>query len=186
MTSHRRESWGRNLENICWALRDIVERFGDVRVVYPVHLSPNVRNTVEPILKDKARIHLLPPLDYATFIELTGRSHIILTDSGGIQEEAATFHKPLLCLRNRTERPEAFAKGVAKLVGTDRAAIVHETTQLLENPKVYKAMVDGDNPYGDGRAAGRIVEALGRWFRDETPLLESSREFRPASVEWVP
>lgn len=186
VTSHRRESWGRKLESICWALRDIVERYDDVRVVYPVHLSPNVRQSVEPILKGIDRIHLLPPLDYATFLALMRRSYIILTDSGGIQEEAATFHKPLLCLRDRTERPEAFAKGTAKVVGTGRAVVFRETTRLLDDPSRYQAMVDGPNPYGDGRASERIVESLGRWFAGETPLLPSSREFGSAKPEKVP
>jgi UDP-N-acetylglucosamine 2-epimerase (non-hydrolysing) len=179
VTSHRRESWGEDLESICLALEELVERFPDLHVVYPVHLNPNVRNTVESILSETGRVHLLPPLDYLTFTKLMRRAYLILSDSGGVEEEAASLQKPLLLLRNLTERPEAFQRGLCKVVGTNRQAIVTETARLLTNPRAYDAMTNGQNPFGDGRAASRVAEAIGRWFRGETPLLEPEKEFHP-------
>lgn len=179
VTSHRRESWGQDLENICGALKDLVARFPDLHVVYPVHLNPNVRETVTAALQGAERIHLLPPLDYATFFNLMRQSYLILTDSGGVQEEAPSLHKPCLVLRKVTERPEASQSGMAKIVGTAREEIVRETARLLTDRAAYRAMAEGENPYGDGRAAERIVEVVGRWSRQQSPLLEPEKEFRP-------
>lgn len=186
VTSHRRESWGRDLENICLALLDIVRRFDDVTVIYPAHLNPNVQEAVRATLSGNERVHLLPPVDYWTFTNLMRRAYLVLSDSGGVEEEAATFHKPLLCLRRKTDRPEACERGLAKVVGTSREAIVKETERLLTDPGAYRAMTRGENPYGDGRAAGRIVEALSRWLRGEQPLLEPDREFEPSDADSTP
>lgn len=179
VTSHRRESWGRDLESTCLALRDLVERFPDLQVVYPVHLNPNVRKTVIELLGEAGRIHLTEPLDYFTFVNLMRRCHLILTDSGGVQEEAPTLGKPLLVLRKLTERPEAFHAGLSKVVGNVREAIVAEASRLLEDPAAYRAMVSAENPFGDGQAAQRIVRALERWSEGKTPLLTPGEEFRP-------
>ncbi len=184
VTSHRRESWGAELENICNALLELAHSFPDVRVVYPVHLNPNVRQTVEAMLGGRDRIHLVPPLDYFAFAQLMRRSYLILTDSGGVQEEAPAFRKPVLVLRKVTERPEASLMGLAKIVGTSKEKIVREASRLLSDPAAYRAMCDGDNPYGDGRAADRIVEAISRWFAGVSPLLDPSEEFQmPLSSE---
>lgn len=179
VTSHRRESWGRDLENTCLALRDLVERFSDLRIVYPVHLNPNVRKTVMEVLGDAGRIHLTEPLDYFTFVNLMRRCHLILTDSGGVQEEAPTLGKPLLVLRKLTERPEAFHAGLSKVVGNSRETIVAEASRLLEDPAAYRTMVSAENPFGDGQAAQRIVRALERWSEGQTPLLPPDEEFCP-------
>lgn len=182
VTSHRRESWGRDLENTCLALRDLVGRFADLQVVYPVHLNPNVRRTVIEMLGDAGRIHLTEPLDYFTFVNLMRRSHLILTDSGGVQEEAPTLGKPLLVLRKLTERPEAFQAGLSRVVGNSRETIVAEASRLLEDPHAYRSMVSAANPFGDGRASERIVLALSRWAASQTPLLTADEEFRPAAA----
>jgi UDP-N-acetylglucosamine 2-epimerase (non-hydrolysing) len=182
VTSHRRESWGRDLENTCLALRDLVERFPDLRVVYPVHLNPNVRKTVMELLGGAGRIHLTEPLDYFTFINLMRRCHLILTDSGGVQEEAPTLGKPLLVLRKLTERPEAFHAGLSKVVGNSRETIVAEASRLLQDDAAYRRMVSADNPFGDGRAAERIIRAIERWSEGRTPLLSADEEFRPISI----
>ena len=179
VTSHRRESWGHELESICHAIRELVTRFADLVVVYPVHLNPNVRDTVHRVLRDVERVHLIPPLDYAAFVRLMREAYLILTDSGGIQEEGPTLRKPLLVLRKVTERPEAFRAGLAKLVGTDRASIVAAVSRLLTDGVAYRDMTADANPYGDGHAADRIVEALSRWFRGRRPLLPRAREFQP-------
>jgi UDP-N-acetylglucosamine 2-epimerase (non-hydrolysing) len=182
VTSHRRESWGRDLENVCFALRDLVRHFDDLAVVYPVHLNPNVRETVARCLDGVDRVALVPPLDYVDFVALMRRADVLLTDSGGIQEEAPSLGKPLLVLRRVTERPEAMRAGLARLVGTDRATIVAEVSRLLTDPAAYRAMTEGPNPYGDGRASERIVEALARWLRGRRPVLRRAREFRAARL----
>jgi UDP-N-acetylglucosamine 2-epimerase (non-hydrolysing) len=179
VTSHRRESWGQELENICLALKELATKFPDTRVVYPVHLNPNVRNMVNRVLNGVERIHLTPPLDYLSFINLMRRAFLILTDSGGVQEEAPTLHKPLLVLRKVTERPEAFHAGLSRVVGTSRERIVEEASRLLTDPAAYRAMAEGENPYGDGRAAERIAEVVCRWSRAERPLLDPAEEFQP-------
>ena len=186
VTSHRRESWGDDLENICAALRTLVFRFPEVRVVYPVHLNPNVRGTVQECLAGVDRVHLTPPMDYFTFSSLLRRCHLVLTDSGGVQEEAPAYGKPVLVLRKVTERPEASMIGMSVIVGTSREAIVSEASKLINNQAAYQAMAQGENPYGDGRAAERIVESLARWFAGERPPLQQWEEFQgPVHLEQV-
>lgn len=182
VTSHRRESWGRELENICLSLRDLVKRFPDVQVVYPVHLNPNVRATVKALLEGVERIHLIDPLDWLAFVNLMRRSHLILTDSGGIQEEAPSFGKPVLVLRQVTERPEASLSGMARVIGTSRRQIVSAASALLEDEDAYELMTSGHNPYGDGRAASRILKGLQRWAAGKTPLLSLEDEFDPELI----
>jgi UDP-N-acetylglucosamine 2-epimerase (non-hydrolysing) len=160
LTMHRRESRGTALENICRAILQLVERNPDVEVVFPVHASPFVREPVTRLLADHARIVLTEPMEYQEFILLMDTSHLILTDSGGIQEEAPALGKPVLVLRDTTERPEAIRVGTARLVGTDPARVLSATETLLHNEKAYQAMARAKNPYGDGRAAERVVAAL--------------------------
>ncbi len=178
VTSHRRESWGTELENICDSILELVQRFPDIRVVYPVHLNPNVTSTVETRLANRHRVHLIPPVDYFQFLSLLRRSYLVLTDSGGVQEEAPIFHKPVLVLRKVTERPEASQMGMAKIVGTAREVIVREASRLLSNHFAYQTMASGDCPYGDGLAAARIATALSRWLDGEQPVLLSSEQFQ--------
>lgn len=159
VTAHRRENFGQPLEEICLALKEIASR-GDVEIVYPVHLNPNVQEPVNRILKNTAHITLLPPLDYLPLVHLMKHATLILTDSGGIQEEAPAFGKPVLVLREVTERPEGVRAGTLKLVGTDTRRIVEETTRLLEDESAYAAMAKASNPFGDGQAAKKIVQAL--------------------------
>jgi UDP-N-acetylglucosamine 2-epimerase (non-hydrolysing) len=160
VTAHRRESFGARLVNICQALREIVENANDVEIVYPVHLNPNVRATVDRVLRGAERVHLIEPLDYVPFVHLMSRAHLILTDSGGIQEEAPSLGKPVLVMRETTERPEAVEAGAAKLVGTRPDRIVQEALRLLQDPGEYARMANVQNPFGDGQAAKRIVQAL--------------------------
>ena len=160
VTAHRRESFGPPIEQICGALRDIVESLGDVHIVYPVHPNPNIREVVHSLLGDTERISLIEPLDYLPFIHLLRKSTLVLTDSGGIQEEAPSLGKPVLVLRDVTERPEAVTAGTVRLVGTDRKAIAAAALMLLSNPVEYDRMAKAVNPYGDGFAAERIVNAL--------------------------
>ncbi len=164
VTGHRRESFGAGFESICGALAEIADARPDVEILYPVHLNPNVREPVNRILGAGLRrnVHLVEPVDYLPFVYLMGRSALIVTDSGGIQEEAPALGKPVLVMREVTERPEAVAAGTVKLVGTDRAKIVAETMRLLSDTGAYRAMSLARNPYGDGRAAERIVAALSR------------------------
>jgi len=183
VTSHRRESWGMELENICDSILELVQRFPDIRVIYPVHLNPNVSTTVQARLVNRDRVHLVPPVDYFQFLSLLRRSYLVLTDSGGVQEEAPIFHKPVLVLRKLTERPEASRMGMAKVVGTAREVIVREASRLLSNEFAYKTMAAGDCPYGDGRAAARIATALSRWLDGEQPILHSSEQFQSAISE---
>jgi len=159
VTAHRRENFGQPLENICLALKELAGR-GDVEIVYPVHLNPNVQEPVKRILGNVPHVTLLPPLDYLPLIHLQKRAKIILTDSGGIQEEAPAFGVPVLVLREVTERPEGVAAGTLKLVGTEAGKIVHEAKRLLEDPAAHVKMAKAVNPFGDGHAAERIVEAL--------------------------
>jgi UDP-N-acetylglucosamine 2-epimerase (non-hydrolysing) len=178
VTSHRRESWGSDQENMCLALKDLVNLHPDVRVIYPVHMNPNVRSTINALLGGIDRIHLTEPLDYLTFVSLLRRCFMVLTDSGGIQEEAPTFHKPVLVLRKLTERPEASQFGMAKIVGMSREGIFREAERLLSDTEEYKYMSKGDNPYGDGRASERIVEAITRWHQGKSPLLDAEKQFK--------
>jgi len=161
VTAHRRENFGKPLENICIALRKIAERYGDqVQIVYPVHLNPNVQEPVNRLLKGIDNITLLPPLDYLPLVCLMKQAYLVLTDSGGIQEEAPGLGKPVLVLREVTERPEAVDAGTVKLVGTDRTSILNATIRLMEDASEYQKMATAINPYGDGHAANRIVKAL--------------------------
>ncbi len=159
VTAHRRESFGRPLEGICLALKRLSAR-GDVQLIVPVHPNPNVTRTIEAALAGDPAISLLAPLDYRPLLWLLERARLILTDSGGIQEEAPTLGKPVLVLRERTERPEAIEYGTARLVGTDPERIVAEANRLLDDPAAYEAMARAGNPFGDGQAAVRIVAAL--------------------------
>ncbi len=159
VTAHRRESFGKPLESICEALRQLAGR-GDVEIVYPVHLNPNVQEPVKRILASVPHVTLLPPLDYLPLVHLMKRSTLILTDSGGIQEEAPAFGKPVLVLREVTERPEGVEAGTVKVVGAETGRIVREAGALLDDPAAYARMAQATNPYGDGHAASRIVQAL--------------------------
>jgi UDP-N-acetylglucosamine 2-epimerase (non-hydrolysing) len=177
VTCHRRECLGKDLEQIFLALTDLVNCFPDVRIVYPVHPNPGVRCTAEKMLSGVDRIHLVPPLDYLTFVNLMKRSRLILTDSGGMQEEAPTLRTPLLVMRKVTERPEAFQNGVTKVIGTERSAIVRESSRILQNGNDDGTVRSTGNPYGDGKASARIADALERWATGRRPLLEPGREF---------
>lgn len=159
VTAHRRENFGAPFERICGALKELAAR-GDVEIVYPVHLNPNVQEPVQRLLANVAHITLLPPMDYLPLVHLMRHATLILTDSGGIQEEAPAFGIPVLVLREVTERPEGIEAGTLRLVGTDRDRIVEETTLLLEGPAAYAKMAKAANPFGDGHAAGKIVRAL--------------------------
>ncbi|MFK5892438.1 MAG: UDP-N-acetylglucosamine 2-epimerase (non-hydrolyzing) [Pseudomonadota bacterium] len=159
VTGHRRESFGSGFENICHALVEIAQR-DDVQVCYPVHLNPNVREPVNRILKSVENIYLIEPQDYMPFIYLMDKSHIILTDSGGIQEEAPSLGKPVLVMRNTTERPEAINAGTVKLVGTEKKAIIKNINELLDNKEAYIKMSFSHNPYGDGKACETIEKVL--------------------------
>ncbi len=159
VTAHRRESFGAPLESICEALRQLAAR-GDIEIVYPVHLNPNVQQPVKRILGGVRHLTLLPPLDYLPLVHLMKRSTLILTDSGGIQEEAPAFGKPVLVLREVTERPEGVEAGTVKVVGAEAGRIVREAGSLLDDPTAYTRMAQAVNPYGDGHAAPRIVQAL--------------------------
>ncbi|WP_044047224.1 MULTISPECIES: non-hydrolyzing UDP-N-acetylglucosamine 2-epimerase [Pseudomonas] len=160
VTGHRRENFGGGFERICQALVQIARQFPEVDVVYPVHLNPNVREPVNRLLGDVRNIHLIEPLDYLPFVYLMTRAYVILTDSGGIQEEAPALGKPVLVMRDTTERPEAVAAGTVKLVGTEVASIVGALSTLLTDEAVYREMSVAHNPYGDGKACARIREAL--------------------------
>jgi UDP-N-acetylglucosamine 2-epimerase len=159
VTGHRRESFGVGFENICEALRQIATR-DDVQIIYPVHLNPNVSKPVNRILAGLNNVFLLEPLEYVHFVYLMSRSHLIITDSGGIQEEAPSLGKPVLVIRDTTERPEAVEAGTVCLVGTDRDRIVAETRALLDDNAKYQRMSRAHNPYGDGFAARRIAFEL--------------------------
>ena len=160
VTGHRRESFGEGFENICKAIAQIADKHPDCEVLYPVHLNPNVQEPVKRILSNHDSVHLIEPLDYLPFVYLMNRSHIILTDSGGIQEEAPTIGKPVLVMRETTERPEAVEAGTVRLVGTDVKKIVSDIDLLLNNETEYKNMSRSHNPYGDGHACSRIIQAL--------------------------
>jgi len=162
VTGHRRENFGAGFENICSALAEIAQRNPDVEILYPVHLNPNVQEPVKRILGagNIGNVHLIEPVDYLPFVYLMNRSYLIITDSGGVQEEAPSLGKPVLVMRDTTERPEAVQAGTVLLVGTDRDAIVKEANTLLDDGAAYQAMSMAHNPYGDGMAAQRIAESL--------------------------
>lgn len=160
VTAHRRENFGRPLENICKALLKIAHRNPEVEIVYPVHLNPNVQKVVYGILSNQKGIHLIEPLEYQDLVHLMNQSYLVLTDSGGIQEEAPALGKPVLVMRHETERPEGVEAGVAKVVGTECETIVSETERLLYDQEEYASMSKAINPYGDGLAAQRIVRII--------------------------
>jgi UDP-N-acetylglucosamine 2-epimerase (non-hydrolysing) len=175
VTVHRRESFGEPLENICKALARIAFNYRDrIHIVYPVHLNPNVRKTVYEILSGIPNISLIEPVDYEELVGLMSKAYLIMTDSGGIQEEAPSLHKPVLVLRDVTERPEAIETGAAKLIGTDVDRIYSETTHLIEEPKNYYRMSSAINPYGDGQASERIVQFLLGQSVSQVPILYST------------
>jgi len=161
VTAHRRENFGKPINDICKALRQLADQYKDsVEFIYPVHLNPNIQEPVYKQLSDLPNMHLVSPLDYVPMVHLMKNATLILTDSGGLQEEAPAFGVPTLVLRNTTERPEGVKAGTLKLVGSDPHTIYAEASRLLDNPKAYTAMANAINPYGDGRAAERIVQAL--------------------------
>lgn len=160
ITCHRRENWGKPMEDIFNAFKEIVNTNSDVEIVYPVHLNPVVRDLAHEILGDCKGIHLIEPLEYEDFANLLNKSYLILTDSGGIQEEAPSLGKPILVLRTETERPEAVEAGTVKVVGVEKENIVKETLKLLKDKDAYNQMAEAQNPYGDGKASERIVKAL--------------------------
>ncbi|MBR4292752.1 MAG: UDP-N-acetylglucosamine 2-epimerase (non-hydrolyzing) [Clostridia bacterium] len=164
LTAHRRENLGQGIENICRAVKRLVEKFDDIEVVYPVHLNPAVRNTVFPILGDCERVHLIDPVDVTDMHNLMKRCYLCLTDSGGLQEEAPVFDLPVLVLRSETERPEAADAGTVKVVGTDEDVIFDEASVLLTDKAVYDKMASAENPYGDGHASEKIADAIEQFF----------------------
>ncbi|HUI11767.1 MAG TPA: UDP-N-acetylglucosamine 2-epimerase (non-hydrolyzing) [Bacteroidota bacterium] len=166
VTGHRRENFGEGFQSICRALRSIATRHRDVSIVYPVHLNPNVQAPVRSMLGALPNVHLLDPLPYLPFVFLEDASFIILTDSGGVQEEAPSLGKPVLVMRNHTERPEAVRAGTVRLVGTSERKIIREVERLLGSRRAYSAMSRAHNPYGDGRSSSRIVRALRTYLRD--------------------
>lgn len=178
LTCHRRENLGNPMVNIFGAVREIVQAYDDVEVVFPVHKNPAVREKAYGILKGIGRVHLIEPLDYLPFANLMNKSYLVLTDSGGIQEEAPSLGKPVLVLREVTERPEAVKAGTVKLAGVERDSIVALTARLLEDRDFYRSMAEAVNPYGDGKASSRIVDAI-KYFTGLKP--SPPREFMPCN-----
>lgn len=160
VTGHRRENFGQGFINICQALKTLAENNPTLDIVYPVHLNPNVQKPVNALLKDISNVHLIKPLQYEPFLYLMSKSHFIITDSGGVQEEAPSLGKPVLVMRNTTERPEAVEAGTVKLVGTNPNNIITEAQKLLDNSEIYTQMSQAHNPYGDGKASQKIIEFL--------------------------
>ncbi len=160
VTMHRRESFGKDIENICYALKTIASKYDDIKIVYPVHLNPNVRKPVFEILNGIDNIILTDPLDYESFVWLMYNSFFMVTDSGGVQEEAPTFKKPVLVIRNKTERAESVDIGISKLIGTGIDSIVDNVSKLIDNKSIYNKMVTNVNPYGDGKASEKIVDII--------------------------
>lgn len=162
VTAHRRESFGPGFERICRALATLARR-PDVRIIYPVHPNPNVQDPVNRHLRAQANINLVEPLDYVSFVELMRQAYIVVTDSGGVQEEGPSLGKPILVLREKTERPEAVEAGTVRLVGTDERRLIDEVERLLDDADAYRSMTHVHNPYGDGRASARIAQLIGAW-----------------------
>ena len=160
VTGHRRENFGAGFINICQAIKQIAVEHPEVQVIYPVHLNPNVQKPVYEILSGLANVHLIEPLDYQPFVYLMQKAHIILTDSGGVQEEAPSLHKPVLVMRDTTERPEAVKEGTVKLVGTNQDLIVQSVNELLNDTELYSKMTSAKNPYGDGNTSQLILDYL--------------------------
>ncbi len=172
VTAHRRESFGKPLESVFQALKILAQKFKDIEIIYPVHLNPKVQSSARKILEGQPNIQLIEPLSYEPFLKLMVQSYLILTDSGGIQEEAPSLGKPVLVLREVSERPDGIKLGIAKLVGTSKEKIVAEASRLLSNPAAYQAMSNrarNKNPYGDGKSSGRILKILAR----EIPKLKN-------------
>ncbi|MBU6454521.1 MAG: UDP-N-acetylglucosamine 2-epimerase (non-hydrolyzing) [Cyanobacteria bacterium REEB67] len=167
VTAHRRENWGQGMDEIARALRRIVDRFPDVQVLYPIHKNPVVRESMEPVFEGHERLITVEPLDYVPFVHAMRKCHFILTDSGGVQEEAPALGKPVLVMRSNTERPEAVTAGAAKLVGVSQETIFAGAEELMTSPDAYKKMSAAVNPFGDGKAATRIVEAIEHYFESE-------------------
>ncbi|HDV2709890.1 TPA: UDP-N-acetylglucosamine 2-epimerase (non-hydrolyzing), partial [Escherichia coli] len=164
ITGHRRENFGIGFDNICFAIRDAALKFKDYNFVYPVHLNPSVRKPVKDILSGISNIYLIEPLEYLQFVYLMDKAYIIVTDSGGIQEEAPSLGKPVLVTRNTTERPEAVAAGTVRLVGTDKNKIFNELDLLLTDKGAYEKMSTASNPYGDGQTSKRIIDIMADWY----------------------
>jgi UDP-N-acetylglucosamine 2-epimerase (non-hydrolysing) len=177
VTAHRRESFGRGFEQICAALARVAGR-PDVQIVYPVHPNPNVREPVQRRLGRLANVRLIDPLDYVPFVNLMSKAYLLITDSGGIQEEGPSLGKPVLVMREKTERPEAVEAGTVKLVGADEDAIVTAVANLLENRRTYEAMSRVHNPYGDGLASGRISDAIHSFFSEKNFQKQGSFQAR--------
>lgn len=187
VTGHRRESFGAGFENICNALKFIGQQYPDVGIVYPVHLNPAVQKPINSILNNIANVHLIPPVDYLSFMYLMKCSYIILTDSGGVQEEAPTIGKPVLVMRSTTERPEAIAVGTSRLIGTEYHSIVSNITNLLESTEEYQKMSQRTNPYGLGDASKKIVDVIVDYFTQKFSLtthelanLAKERRYEPS------
>lgn len=168
MTAHRRENLGQPLENICSAVRKLALRYQDLIVIYPVHLNPAVQNTAEKILGNLSNVYLIPPVDVEDMHNLISRSYLVMTDSGGLQEEAPSCGVPVLVLRTQTERPEAVEAGTVKVVGVEEESIFKEAAELLDQPSAYEKMAKAVNPYGDGRACERIVRHIYEWKRSQS------------------
>jgi UDP-N-acetylglucosamine 2-epimerase (non-hydrolysing) len=166
LTAHRRENWGLIMQEIFIAVRDILQRNPDIELIFPVHLNPVIKELANRILGSSDRIYLIPPLDYVPFVNLMARSYLVLTDSGGIQEEAPALGKPVLVLRTETERPEAVEAGTVKVVGVKKDQIIEQTQLLLDDKAEYNRMAQAINPYGDGHASQRIIEVLDNWLKN--------------------
>ncbi len=173
VTGHRRENFGQGFLNICKAIAKVAHANPDLEIVYPVHLNPNVQEPVNNLLSDIANIHLIPPQDYLTFVWLLQRSYLVLTDSGGVQEEAPSMGKPVLVMRETTERPEAVEAGVARLVGRSSDRIIQEVQHLLDDEQVYGEMSSGQNPYGDGTSSRQIADILEKSFNEDAEQEEA-------------
>ncbi len=174
VTGHRRENFGTGFKSLCVALKRVAESRPDTEIVYPVHLNPNVQKPVKAMLSNVPNIHLIDPLDYLPFVYLMQRAYLIVSDSGGIQEEAPSLGKPVLVTRDTTERPEAVAAGTVKLVGVDTNLIVKEIIHLLDDAIAYARMAHAYNPYGDGNAVSRIIETLNMTYAGKRPLLDKT------------
>lgn len=178
ITAHRRENWGEPLEDICRAVNLLIQRHPDIEVVFPVHLNPKIKKMTSDVLGDNRRVNLIEPCDYATFVHLMNKSYLILTDSGGIQEEAVSLSKPVLVMREVTERPESIEVGTSRLVGTDPETIAAAASRLLERKDEYERARRTANPFGDGKAAHRIVSILTKIARSEI-LLNCETDSKP-------
>jgi UDP-N-acetylglucosamine 2-epimerase (non-hydrolysing) len=173
ITAHRRENHGEGIRNLCSAIGQLADMFPKIQYVYPVHMNPNIRGPVHEILSGRKNVHLIPPADYPEFIWLMDQATLILSDSGGVQEEAPSLRKPVLVTRDSTERPEALVAGATRLVGTDPVRIVREVCELLTNRDAYEAMQVDVNPYGDGKASERIIDLACRRFSRQNQLVMS-------------